>query len=214
MSELETQRELARNFEEFFPEAAKIVDFFYPDDDALRRKLLKHSIQVFRKAVALANETDVPLDCSVLEMGAMLHDVGIRLCDATGICCHGDQPYLRHGVAGAEMLREYGGTHGVDLETFARICERHTGSGLTAREIAEQHLPLPERDFLPETPEEKLICLADKFFSKSGNMEEKPFEKVRRSMEKFGPGPLARFDALIDFFGFAADGTAKAAGGV
>ena len=193
------------------PDAAVIIDFFYPEEDELRAKLLKHSIQVFRKAVALAKETGVPVDFSVLEMGAMLHDVGIRLCDAPGICCHGDQPYLRHGLTGAEMLREYGKAHGLDLEPFARICERHTGSGLTAREISEQRLPLPARDFLPETPEEKLICLADKFFSKSGNMEEKPFEKVRRSMEKFGPGPLARFDALIDFFGFASDGKAKTA---
>ena len=193
------------------PDPAEIIDFFYPEDDELRRKLLKHSIQVCRKTLELARRTDVPLDLSVLETGAMLHDVGIRRCDAPGICCHGDQPYLRHGLAGAEMLREYGRTHGLDLEPFARICERHTGSGLTADEIAQQRLPLPARDFLPETPEEKLICLADKFFSKSGNMEEKPFEKVRRSMEKFGPGPLARFDALLKFFGFAADGTAKAA---
>ena len=196
------------------PDAAEIIDFFYPGEDELRAKLLKHSCQVCRKALELARRTRVPLDLAVVETGAMLHDVGIRLCDAPGICCHGDQPYLRHGLAGAEMLREYGKTHGLDLEPFARICERHTGSGLTAQEIAEQRLPLPARDFLPETPEEKLICLADKFFSKSGNMEEKRFDKVRRSMEKFGPGPLARFDALIDFFGFAADGTAKAAGGV
>ena len=193
------------------PDAAEIVDLFYPEEDELKKKLLKHSRQVRRKALELARRTRVSLDLAVVETGAMLHDVGIRLCDAPGICCYGDQPYLRHGLAGAEMLREYGKAHGLDLEPFARICERHTGSGLTADEIAQQRLPLPARDFLPETPEEKLICLADKFFSKSGNMEEKPFEKVRRSMEKFGPGPLARFDALLKFFGFAADGTAKAA---
>jgi uncharacterized protein len=50
------------------------------------------------------------------------------------------------------------------MEKFARICERHTGSGLTAEEIVSGGLPLPERDFLPETLEEKIICLADKFF--------------------------------------------------
>ena len=193
------------------PDAAEIFDFFYPEEDELRAKLLKHSTQVCRKALELARRTRVPLDLAVVETGAMLHDVGIRRCDAPGICCHGEQPYLRHGLAGAEMLREYGRTRGLDLEPFARICERHTGSGLSAQEITEQHLPLPVRDFLPETPEEKLICLADKFFSKSGNMEEKPFGKVRRSMEKFGPGPLARFDALLEFFGFTADGTGEAA---
>ncbi|MBQ7694075.1 MAG: HD domain-containing protein [Lentisphaeria bacterium] len=207
-----SESELEMNFEEFFPEAAEIFDFFYPEDDALRRKLLRHSIQVFRKASALANETDVPLDYMVLEMGAILHDVGIRRCDAPGICCHGDQPYMRHGLAGAEMLRAYGKVHGRDLEPLARICERHTGSGLTAQEIEQQHLPLPAQDFLPETPEEKLICLADKFFSKSGDMEEKTFEQVRRSMAKFGPGPLARFDALMDHFGLLALGRTRIVG--
>lgn len=91
---------------------------------------------------------------------------------------------------------------GVDLEACARVCERHTGSGLTASEIEREGLPLPHRDFLPETLEEKLICYADKFFSKSGDPEkEKSLEKIRRSMAAFGPDSLARFDALHALFG-------------
>jgi uncharacterized protein len=62
-------------------------------------------------------------------------------------------------------------------------------------------LPIPERDYLPETPEEKLICLADKFFSKSGDMREKPAGAVRRSLEKFGADTVERFDALLRLFG-------------
>ena len=184
-------------------EVRKIIGFYYPEENDLRRTLLKHSGQVRDKALELAGLTPLPLDRAVLEAGAMLHDIGIRRCHAPGIFCFGEEPYLRHGLAGAEMLRRYGAERGVDLERFARICERHTGSGLTAAEIAEQHLPLPERDFLPETPEEKLICLADKFFSKSGDMAEKSFEKVRRSMAKFGPGPLKRFDDLWEAFRFS-----------
>jgi uncharacterized protein len=98
------------------------------------------------------------------------------------------------------MLRQYGKTYGIDLEPFARICERHTGSGLTADEIRSGSLPLPVRDYLPETPEEKIICLADKFYSKSGDMKEKSFEKVLRSQEKFGKGPAERFFALCREF--------------
>ena len=90
----------------------------------------------------------------------------------------------------------------MDLEGFALICERHTGSGLTVEDIISQKLPLPEQDFLPQTPEEKMVCLADKFFSKSGDMEEKSFEKVRRSMAKFGEESLKRFDGLWAFFNF------------
>ena len=180
----------------------EIIDFFYPAEDDLKRTLLKHSCQVREKALELAAATDVALDLEVVGAGAMLHDIGIKLCHAPDIYCVGELPYLRHGIAGAELLRNYGAERGMALEIFARICERHTGSGLTAFEIKSRQLPLPERDFMPETPEEKIICLADKFFSKSGDMKEKAFEKVQRSMAKFGSDSLERFNVLWSFFTF------------
>ena len=45
-----------------------------------------------------------------------------------------------------------------------------------------------------------VFYLADKFFSKSGSMQEKPFDRVRASMAKFGPESLARFDNLCKEF--------------
>ena len=180
----------------------EIIDFYYPVEDDLRKTLLKHSCQVKEKALELAGKTDIPLNREVLAAGAMLHDIGIKLCHAPGIFCCGELHYLRHGVEGAGLLRAYGAAHAMDLEPFALICERHTGSGLTTEDIISQKLPLPEQDFLPLTPEEKMVCLADKFFSKSGDMEEKSFEKVRRSMAKFGDASLARFDNLWAFFNF------------
>ena len=181
-------------------EALAIIQHFYPEDTPLRRRLLKHSEQVRTKALALAENSGETLDLALVADGAMLHDLGIGRCDAPSIDCHGAEPYLAHGVIGAQMLREYGAEHGLDLEKYARICERHTGSGLTSAEVRNQKLPLPERDYLPETPEESLICLADKFFSKSGDMEEKPLGKIRRQMAKFGDAPLARFDELCRRF--------------
>ena len=181
-------------------DANAIIQHFYPEDTPLRRRLLKHSEQVRDKALALASGASEKLDLPLVADGAMLHDLGIGKCDAPGIDCTGSEPYIAHGIIGARMLREYGAAHGVDLERYARICERHTGSGLTAVEIRQQKLPLPERDYLPETPEEALICLADKFFSKSGDMSEKPLEKVRRSLARFGGAPLERFEALCRRF--------------
>ncbi|MGN0870148.1 MAG: hypothetical protein ACI4UV_03075 [Victivallales bacterium] len=64
------------------------------------------------------------------------------------------------------------------VECYARICERHTGSGLTAEDVWKQSRPIPERDYLPESLEEKLICLVDKFFSKFGDGKEKSLEKI------------------------------------
>lgn len=180
-----------------------IIEHFYPEDTALRRLLLLHSSQVRDKALALLATPKVQalgLSRDVVEAGAMLHDIGIGRCHAPSILCEGAAPYLAHGAIGAEMLRGYGDAFGIDLETYARICERHTGSGITAAEIREGNLPMEERDYLPETPEEKLVCYADKFFSKSGDGGEKPLWVVRKSMEKFGAGPLERFEALQELF--------------
>ena len=181
-------------------DALAIIRNFYPEDTPLRRRLLKHSEQVKDKALELAAHAGETIDLQLVADGALLHDLGIGRCDAPGIDCRGTEPYITHGVIGAKMLRDYGAEHGLDLEKYARICERHTGSGLAAAEIRAQQLPLPERDYLPETPEEALVCLADKFFSKSGDMEEKPLKKIRRSLAKFGDATLARFDELCRRF--------------
>ena len=55
---------------------------------------------------------------------------------------------------------------------------------------------------LPISIEEKLICYADKFFSKSGDpREEKSLDRVVRSMQRHGPETLARFMELHRMFG-------------
>ena len=182
----------------------EIIYYFYPEDTALRRLLLAHCGQVRGKALAIWKDSagsGLEIDAGLVAGGAMLHDIGIGRCHAPGILCEGTEPYICHGVIGAEMLREYGRRHGLNLEAYARICERHTGSGLTAEEVRRESLPLPERDWLPETDTEKLICLADKFFSKSGDMREKTLERIRRSMQKFGEDSVERFDELCRRFG-------------
>ena len=124
----------------------------------------------------------------------MLHDIGICRCDAPGIQCFGHEPYIRHGLIGGEMLRAEG------LPRHARVCERHTGAGLTKAEIIRQSLPLPHQDFLPETMEEQVICYADKFYSKTHPEREKSYETARKSLEKFGEDGLRRFTAWHDLF--------------
>ena len=81
-------------------------------------------------------------------------------------------------------------------ERHARVCERHTGSGLTAEEIKQAGLPLPHIDLLPESDEEKIICLADKYYSKSKPGVEKSLSKILKSMAKYGEKTLERFEIL------------------
>lgn len=117
----------------------------------------------------------------------MLHDIGIFKCDAAGIQCLGTEPYICHGRIGAELLRSEG------FPRHARVCERHTGAGITKAQIIAQNLPLPQQDFLPETMEEKVICYADKFFSKTHLDREKTIEQAEKSLLKFGDEGVLRF---------------------
>lgn len=176
--------------------ACAVIDRFYAGEPELRNVLLKHSVQVKDKALEIAGNSGVEVDLETVVRGAMLHDIGIIKCHAPDIYCPGDLPYIAHGCAGGAMLRQLG----PEMEPYARICERHTGSGLTASEIIAGNLPLEPMELLPETVEEKLICLADKFFSKSGAMQEKPLAKIRKQMAKFGKASADRFDALLELF--------------
>ena len=131
-----------------------------------------------------------------MEEAALLHDIGIIRCYAPDIRCEGELPYICHGVEGRRMLEAEG------LPRHALVCERHTGAGLTVDDIISQRLPLPLRDMTPQTLEERLICYADKFYSKSGDIRrEKTLDKVIKSMERHGPDTLARFMALHKEFG-------------
>ena len=177
-----------------------IIERYYTPGNDDYRVLVSHSRQVADLATSIAQrliDRGTPVDIEFVEEAAMLHDIGMCRTDAPGIHCHGSEPYILHGVIGREMLDAMG------LYRHGRVCERHTGAGITAHEIVAQHLPItPVRDLLPETLEEKIICYADKFFSKSRPGEPaKALERVRQSLAKFGPDTIARFDAMHETFG-------------
>jgi uncharacterized protein len=175
-----------------------VIDHFYKEDDALRHILLVHSRQVAGKALQIAlRHPELQLDTDFLETAAMLHDIGIVRCDAPGIQCFGTEPYICHGRIGAEMLRNL---LGQEAESIARVCERHTGAGLTEKDIVSQDLPLPHQDFLPETIAEQVICYADKFYSKSHLEREKTVEQAARSLAKFGSEGVERFRKWAQMF--------------
>ena len=92
----------------------------------------------------------------------MLHDIGIFMTASPKIGCFGDAPYVCHGFLGRELLDK----EGLD-PTFGLVAERHTGAGICLETIQRHNLPLPRRDMVPITPAEKIICCADKFFSKT-----------------------------------------------
>lgn len=173
----------------------KIIEQYYTTGSELHSLLVIHSHRVAELACILAVRRDLDVDLNFVREAAMLHDIGIFLTDAPRIHCYGEKPYIAHGVEGSQLLLELG------LPQHALVCERHTGAGLSLDEIVRQRLPLPHRDLLPVTLEEKLICYADKFFSKTRPDQQKTYERARRSLESFGSATLARFDALTTLFG-------------
>lgn len=172
-----------------------IIDKYYKGNGKLKDILLRHSKAVARKALAITDaHPELHLDRQFIIEAAMVHDIGIIKTDAPDIQCFGAEPYIRHGVMGAEMMRAEG------FPLHARVCERHTGAGLSLKEIEEQHLPLPHEDLLPETLEEKVICYADKFFSKTKLDREKTLEQAERSVAKHGEEGLRRFREMEKIF--------------
>lgn len=172
------------------------IAHFYTPNTELYRILTTHSAAVANMAMQIIDaHPELNIDRNFVFEAAMLHDIGIIKTDAPGIQCFGSARYICHGFLGREMLDSLG------LTRHALVCERHTGSGITVSEMIEQDLPLPHRDMTPQTIEEQLVCYADKFYSKSKNLEaRKPLEKAIKSVEKHGGNSLARFMAMHEMF--------------
>lgn len=159
----------------------RVIDKYYSDNPPLRDLLILHSRLVADKALKVAaTHPELNLDVQFLEESSMLHDIGIFLTDAVPIHCYGKYHYLCHGYLGADLLRKEG------LPRHALVAERHTGTGLTLKQILERNLPVPHRDMVPVSIEEKVVCFADKFFSKTRPDEEKTMEQAELSLAKFG----------------------------
>lgn len=172
-----------------------ILEKYYSRGSDLYNLLIAHSQQVANFAMnVIDHNPHLVIDRDFVYEAAMLHDIGIFKCHALSIHCTGNMPYICHGYIGRELLEAE------SLPRHALVCEHHTGSGLSLNDIVAQDLPLPHRDMLPTTIEEKLVCYADKFFSKSRIAPAKPLDKVQAEMARFGIESLNRFNELTVLF--------------
>ena len=167
----------------------------YCTNEKQRHILLVHSRAVADKALEIARRhPEWLVDELFIEEASLLHDIGIVSVNAPVIECHGIEPYIKHGVLGAEMLRNEG------LERHALVCERHTGTGLTMEQIVRQQLPLPLRDMQPVSMEEQIICFADKFFSKTRLDSEDSLQRVMQKMAKWGDESIEQLRHWTNLF--------------
>ena len=173
-----------------------IIEKYYADSPELKHILLTHSRQVADRALQIVDaHPEWEVDRTFVEEAAMLHDIGIIFCDAPKIHCRGTHKYIEHGYLGAELLRAEG------YPKHALVAERHTGAGITIEQVVREELPIPERDYCPQSLEEKIICYADKFYSKSHLGEEVSLDKIKYNIWKYGHEGFVRWTELAKLCG-------------
>lgn len=179
-------------------DAMRIINKYFPGESIAHKFYFTHCVKVTELCLKIADsKNEMDFDRQVLIKGGMLHDIGIVKTNAPEIGCYGEFPYIAHTYLGRKILEQEG------LPEIAPICERHIGLGLTTEDIIKAGFPLPHHDMLPITLEEKLICYADKFFSKSEKhlVIPKSIESIRKKVSKYGDDKLEKFEELAVLFG-------------
>ncbi|THB79029.1 MAG: HD domain-containing protein [Desulfobacteraceae bacterium] len=181
----------------------KILSRFYPEGSFLYEVLIRHGRTVAAKSLEIAARVaHLEPDTGFIEKAAMLHDIGVYMTRSDTLGCTGEYPYVCHGYLGRQLLDEIGPGCGLDSR-YGMVCERHTGAGITLENIIQNNLPLPRRDMVPQSLEEKIICVADKFHSKNPSKKDKIYtvDAVIRSLSKIDPGHGKRFTVWAQEFG-------------
>ena len=115
--------------------------------------VVAHCRAVSLAAVALAKRvTGVPVEIELVRLGGLLHDIGRSRTSGVG-----------HALEGVKIGRKLGFP-----PALLHIIERHIGAGITAAEAGR--LGLPRRDYLPMTPEEKIVSYVDNLTKGAGSM--------------------------------------------
>jgi len=165
-------------------EALKLLRKHFDSEEAFK-KVLKHSKAVQKAALNVAK--DIPdVDVDFIKMGSLLHDIG-RSKHPPG------KGSIKHGVAGAEILRKEG------FEDYALVAERHLGVGISKEDIIEQGLDLPAKDYIPVSKEEKIIAYADNLvFGDEIKDDEAVVERFRKELGEKYAERVERFHRGIE----------------
>lgn len=125
--------------------------------------VIAHSIAVEELALRISRLANADMD--LVSRGALLHDIG-----------RGKNHGIQHAVIGADMTRELGLP-----EEISKIIERHIGAGLSPEDA--QKLKLSNRNYIPETLEEKIVAHADNLIEEH---KKRPIFKVLNHFKELG----------------------------
>ncbi len=124
----------------------------YAPDNSTFQIIYQHCKAIQKAALVIAKEiqkNNHKVDLEFIKISSLLHDIGRFEAPPWS------KDNIKHGIIGAKILRKEG------LPKYAVLCERHIGAGITKEEIIKRKLPLPKRDLIPKTIEEKIIAYAD-----------------------------------------------------
>ncbi len=131
-----------------------------------KQNVVRHVEAVTELACELAQackERGYPVDLKLVEIGALLHDIG-----------RSKTHTVHHAVAGAQIAKSLGLP-----EPVISIIKKHVGGGIAAREAKK--LGWPKGVYVPQTIEEKIVCYADKLVEGSRRI---PIEKTVERFEQ------------------------------
>ena len=146
-------------------------------------EVIKHCMAVRDVAVRIAKKADA--DLKLVEAGALLHDIGRSK-------THG----ILHAVEGVRIARRVG----LPL-SILYIIERHLGAGIPKEEAVK--LGLPEKDYIPETLEEKIVAHADNLIQdgEKQRIEDEIKQAKEKGLEQVAQRLIALHKELSDICG-------------
>ena len=115
-------------------------------------QVINHCKAVTKLALETANilrEKGLKVDLELVEVGALLHDVG-----------RSKTHTVHHAVVGAEIAKAAGLP-----DSVVSIIKRHVGGGITSSEA--EKLGWPKDVYVPISREEKIVSYADKLIENS-----------------------------------------------
>jgi uncharacterized protein len=126
--------------------------------------VIKHSQAVAELALEIARackERGLKVDLELVEIGALLHDVGRSKTHS-----------VHHAVVGVEIAKSFGLP-----KPLISIIKTHVGGGITSGEAKK--LGWPKDIYVPRTIEEKIVSYADKLIEGSRRVS------IERTIENF-----------------------------
>ena len=113
----------------------------YLEISGCTEEVINHCKAVRDIAVKIAKKANA--DVMLVEAGALLHDIG-----------RSKTHNINHAIEGVKIAIEIGLP-----DVIINIIKKHIGAGLESDEAKQ--LGLPEKDYIPDTLEEKIVCHAD-----------------------------------------------------